>query len=236
MSWQADIPSFPKCVNDLPSGPQRRRAESTWDAGHTLLSGIDAWEQMFRRPNAFDYDKAESISKAGRTAITILGAMRVRCDSIQASEDPMSSFHAIAWPFPPSECLDPEWYTDAANYRNTVVPQLAMMTQILRPDIENLLDVLRQSVDAAFRDDKSPSPEDPIEDVLSGQLLTLYRYLKARTRRTPFDSLAKLKCWRGDAPTDVAIEKALKRLRTELNKIPISLVIEAKDRRTYLDK
>ena len=78
--------------------------------------------------------------------------------------------------------------------------------------------------------------DDPIEDVLAGQLLTLYRYLKTRKRRTPFDTLAKLKCWRGDAPSDVAIEKALKRLRTELNKIPISLVIERKGRRTYLDK
>lgn len=83
------------------------------------------------------------------------------------------------------------------------------------------------------------SGEDPIEDVLRGQLLTLYRYLKVRTRKTPFDTLKTLRCWRVDNPSDVAITKALKRLRYVLNKIPncpVSLVIEPNDRRTYLDK
>ena len=80
---------------------------------------------------------------------------------------------------------------------------------------------------------------DPIEDALTGQKLALYRYLKPRRRRTPFDILAKLKCWRVDQPTDDAIVKALKRLRDILNKIPncsISLVIEGNNRRTRLDK
>jgi hypothetical protein len=88
--------------------------------------------------------------------------------------------------------------------------------------------------------DTESGDADPIEDVLTGQLLPLYRYLKTRKRRTSFDSLAKLKnCWRNDEPSEDAIVKALKRLQKELNKIPncpTSLVVEAKNRRTYLDK
>ncbi len=83
---------------------------------------------------------------------------------------------------------------------------------------------------------RTETEEDPIEDVLSGQLLTLYRSLKTRGRRTPFDNLAVLDCWRSDEPKDNTIVKALKRLRTELNKFGVSLVIHAKDRRTFLDK
>lgn len=86
------------------------------------------------------------------------------------------------------------------------------------------------------------SDEDPIEELMRGQPLTLYRYLKVRTRRTSFDTLKSLKCWRGvdpSNPTDIAITKGLKRLRDVLNGIPncpVSLVIEPKDRRTYLEK
>ena len=83
---------------------------------------------------------------------------------------------------------------------------------------------------------RSDDDDDPIEECLSGQLLTLYRYLKCRSRRTPFDTLATLKCWRVDDPSDDAILGALKRLQRELNKVSLSLVIESKDRRTYLDK
>ena len=81
--------------------------------------------------------------------------------------------------------------------------------------------------------------DDPIEDVLTGQSLTLYRHLKTRARRTSFDTLAKLRCWRVDDPSPETILKALKRLQRQLNGIsdcPAPLVIEAKDRRTYLDK
>lgn len=86
------------------------------------------------------------------------------------------------------------------------------------------------------------SDDDPIEDVLRDQSLTLYRFLKTKSRRTPFDSLKPLKCWHGadpNNPSDDAITKALKRLRDILNKIPncpVSLVIDGKDRRTYLVK
>ena len=76
--------------------------------------------------------------------------------------------------------------------------------------------------------------DDPVEDVLTLQKLTLYRDLKKRKHRASFDSLAKLRnCWRVEEPCDETIVAGLKRLRKELNKIPdypVRLVIEAKDR------
>lgn len=92
----------------------------------------------------------------------------------------------------------------------------------------------------SYKQQHGQPEDDPIEDTLSGQKLHLYRFLKQRSRRVSFDSLAELKeCWRGDSPLDGAIEKGLKRLQSALNQIegcPVALVIEAQHRRVRLDK
>lgn len=151
MAWQAEIPSLPQSITDLSDGNLRRRAETVWNAGHTLLSAIDGWEQMFRRRCDFVFERGNEIARAGRAAITTLGALRVRCDSIQASEDSPNSFYAVAWPVPPSDIVDVEWYTDQHNDEQ-VTTQLSVMMSVLMPDVAGMLAVLQQSPDAAFSD------------------------------------------------------------------------------------
>jgi hypothetical protein len=153
MDWQAEIPSLPQSIAVLPNDKPRLRAELAWSAAATLDSAIHDWEQMFRRPGRedFDFQTAEEIARAGRAAITTLGLLQVRCQSIKVSEDAPDSFYTGCWPVPPSEMVDRTWYTDPV-YDEFVNTQLVLMVTVLWEDVRNLLDLLRQSPDVAFVD------------------------------------------------------------------------------------
>jgi hypothetical protein len=157
MAWHAEIPQLPQSIADLPNGKLRRRAENAWSAAQTLDAAIGDWDKLFRRREDFDFATADEIVRAGRAAITTLGAMRVRCPSIQVSEDAPNSFYAVSWPVPPSEIVDVEWYTDPA-HDSEVTSQLAVIITVLGRDVRELIALLQQSPVAAFLDDVDDSP------------------------------------------------------------------------------
>lgn len=100
-------------------------------------------------------------------------------------------------------------------------------------DLESHLLAMQASIST-----KKSEDDDPIEDVLSGQPLKLYRFLKSRRHWTSYDSLmAESEFWQKPDPLDATINKALRRLQKELNSIEMSriiLEIHDKERRTKL--
>jgi hypothetical protein len=87
---------------------------------------------------------------------------------------------------------------------------------------------------------EQPDDHDPVEEVLKGQPLSIYLFLRNRKHWTHYDTLRnKGDFWRKPSPDDSAINRALRRLRQELAEIDVSAVslsIETKHKRTKLDK
>ncbi len=69
-------------------------------------------------------------------------------------------------------------------------------------------------------------PDDPIEDALRDQALTLYQRLAKSKHHVCYDSLADLDCWRAFPPEPRTVLRGLRKLQSDLNEIGGSVTLE----------
>ncbi len=86
-------------------------------------------------------------------------------------------------------------------------------------------------------DEAETADGDPVEEVLSGQALALYRFLRGAKSWTHYETLRATDCfWRNPCPEDSTIFLALRKLQAALSAqvLPLALKIEHKSRRCRL--
>lgn len=155
MAWTADIPTLPEATGRLPED-LRLRAEAAWNAVHTLLNAISAWENWlnlarvtYLENSEYDIAAGDAISRVGATAIRTLCGLDLRIDIFSGDGGHLLQH----WPEAPSDCVDATWYVHKVDRRvdQEIKNELFHSRYMLLPALEELRDQIETAPVSVFK-------------------------------------------------------------------------------------
>jgi hypothetical protein len=159
--WKNTISPIPNEITSLTNPALRQRAEKAWEAGHTILNAIYAWDDWvnlsrvsYSAGKPYSLDIGDAISRDGATAIRFL------CSDQGASRYLFTDENSPAlqnWPRPPSELLDLTYYVDWNPWDSmnpvtqAINGELLQLHNVLESEVRNILDDLAFSPTTALK-------------------------------------------------------------------------------------